>query len=102
MLLWWHRHGKHVQAYEDYERQGRKTALRDQPTIFPGNEWLFDAFMALDTCRDIGMQAGPIPWTACDAYARRHRFGDHGMGLLWAVIHRADTAFRAEIAKEQG
>lgn len=102
MLLWHHRHGKHLKAYEEQERNGRKTPLRDQPTVFSGNEWLWEAYMACDTCRSIGMVAGPIPWTAVDAYARRLRFDPDGFELLWCIIHRADTAYRAETAKEQG
>ena len=30
------------------------------------------AFWELSTCRAYGMAVGPIPWTAIDAYARRH------------------------------
>lgn len=103
-MLWWHRHGKHLKSYEELEAAGkaRVKSLDDRPAVFPGNEWLFDAFMSLDTCRMVGMEAGPIPWTAADAYARRLRMDDDGMALLWGVIHRADTAYRAELRKEKG
>lgn len=108
MLSWWQHHGKHVSSYEELEKigkgpkeGGRHPALDNRPAIFSGNEWLFDAWIALDSCRSLGMAVGPIPWTACDAYARRHDFDDDGLVLLWAIIHRADTALRAEAERDR-
>jgi hypothetical protein len=65
--------------------------------VFPGNEWLWDAFVTLNTCRSSGMDAGQIPWTAADRYAERH---DIDLSLLWAVIHKTDTAFRAYVSSK--
>jgi hypothetical protein len=73
--------------------------LDNQPSIHPGNEWLFDAFMCLDTCRQIGMAMGPIPWDACDRYAER--LDDWQRSILWPIVHRADTLFRAELDKRK-
>jgi hypothetical protein len=88
-------------SYEEIEEKGIKTALSSdsRPFIFPGNEWLFNAFMALDTTRYIGMAVGPIPWDKAMKYADRQDMDRETAAVLWLVIHRADTAFRAELSK---
>ena len=102
MLAWWHHHAKHVTDYETLEAMGKNSPLANQPAIYPGNEWFFDAYMALDSCRNVGMGVGPIPWTAAREYGLEHEFPRDDRALLWAVIHKADTAFRAEVAKTDG
>lgn len=72
------------------------------PAMFPANGWLFDAFMALDTCRAVGMAMGPIPWVAADCYARRLELDDEDFAVMWSVLHRADTAYRAELSSKDG
>lgn len=41
-----------------------------------GNQWLLNAFYELSTCRQIGMDLGPIPLTAIQAYSDRHELGE--------------------------
>ena len=77
---------------------GKANGLSSMPAVFPGNEWLFDAWATLDTCRSIGMAMGPIPWTAAAEYARHKGLDDEGFYILWGVIHRADTAYRSELS----
>lgn len=82
------------------ERRGKTSALAKQPTVHKGNEWLFDAFMALDTCRSSGMGTlGPLPWDKAMQYCDRMEYDDETTAILWAVLHRADKTFRAELSK---
>lgn len=102
MLSWWAHHGKHLKSYEEYELEGRRMAVLDnQPAIFEGNEWIFDAFMALDTCRAPAVMGppGPIPWLAVMEYGRELEIDRAERGILWAVLHRADMTFRAEMGE---
>jgi hypothetical protein len=102
VLLWWSEHAKHTDSYETLAAQGKMTALDnlDRPAIFPGNEWIYDAFMTLDSCRTLGMSAGPIPWVAVDRYCQVKGYDAEESDILWAVLHRADTEFRAEATKQ--
>jgi hypothetical protein len=43
-------------------------AILNKPELLPGLDLFFDAFMALSSCRYVGMAEGPIPWTAIDRY----------------------------------
>lgn len=50
------------------------------------------AFNDLSGTRAIGIGLGPIPWTAIDAWARRHRVTDSDdFDLLAAVIAALDA-----------
>jgi len=64
---------------------------------------LFDAYRRLSTCRTAN---GDIPWTAVDAYARRHGIEDFGF-LEDAIdsferVNRAISKMRAEIRDAEG
>jgi len=49
--------------------------------------------MDLTTCRQIGMSAGPIPWTAVQQYAETDRLDDEETRMLHAVIRHMDNAW---------
>lgn len=51
------------------------------------------AYCDLGTCRQIGMTAGPIPWTAVEAYAARKGLDDEVTELLHAVIREMDVKY---------
>lgn len=40
-----------------------------RPAVDEGLAWMWEAWVALQTCRPIGMAMGPIPWTAIHEYA---------------------------------
>lgn len=68
--------------------------MEDRPRI-DGVEWLWTAYLDLSTCRPIGMDAGPIPWTAANEYAQRHGLSGDELDELWLCIRHMDNA-RAE------
>ena len=43
--------------------------IRNAPTLLPGLELYYDAFLDLNSCRQLGMGVGPIPWMAVSDYA---------------------------------
>lgn len=63
----------------------------------------WEAFEELSTCRSfIGMTGhpGPIPWTAIEAYAHKHRFSRDFFDDLVAIIRAVDDEFRRLVAEE--
>lgn len=67
-------------------------ALSQRPQM-TGFEWLWEAFMALTTCRPSqGMGgAAPIPWTAIQRYAEVEEFNEHERHMLHEVIRHMDN-----------
>ena len=45
--------------------------FREEPPLYPGEEFYLQAFKKLSTCRQLGMSIGPIPWDAIDRYIER-------------------------------
>lgn len=46
-------------------------AIQNAPELWPGLHPVYNAWVALDSCRNIGFGVGPIPWTAIEDYACR-------------------------------
>jgi len=67
-------------------------ALESKPSL-TGYEWLYEAFVRLTTCRQIGMSQGPIPWTAIDQYATAEGLDEDERFMLFAVVRHMDTLF---------
>lgn len=62
----------------------------------------WQAFWDLTTDRQIGMGIGPIPWSAVDRYAARHRLDDDEQFDLFARFVRAmDAVFLKTIHERQ-
>jgi hypothetical protein len=67
-------------------------AIEHRPTLI-GYEWLWEAFLDLNTCRQNGMGVGSIPWTAVQKYAEVMRFDDEETWVLHGVIKHLDELF---------
>ena len=59
-----------------------------------GLEWIWQAWNDLNSCREIGMDVGPIPWTAVDRYAIRYGLGADEHDLLWHSVKVLDSVYR--------
>ncbi len=62
-----------------------------KPPVLPDATMFWVAFRDLQSCR---APDGPIPWTACMAYADRKRMPADVAMVLWAVIRRLDIVER--------
>jgi hypothetical protein len=51
------------------------------------------AFLDLSTCRQLGMEVGPIPWTAIHDYADRKYLSSDEREELEYVIRYVDTVY---------
>jgi len=59
-----------------------------------------DAWFDLDTCREVGMGLGPIPWTAIIDYAREYELQKWHKDIFVSHIKKMDAAYRARKAEE--
>lgn len=72
----------------------------DRPELERGLNFVFEAFWDLNTCRDVGMGVGPIPWTASYQYGLAHGL-DRDMLLVFPrIIMRMDQAYLDWTAQE--
>lgn len=67
--------------------------ILNAPQLEPGLELYLDAFWELSSCRSVGMGLGPIPWTACEKYARVYRLDDDQADALVYHVARLDSAY---------
>jgi len=67
----------------------------ERPHIEGRDEWYMEAFCDLSTCRAIGMDVGPIPWTAIVQYVEQEQIED-GLAFKW-VIRAMDGAYLGHV-----
>lgn len=82
------KYGDKVEWFEQLAAEGQDVpALDARPTV-DGVEWIWDAWIDLGTCRAIGMDIGPVPWTAISAWAQWNGLdGDDFEELTFCVRH---------------
>lgn len=69
-------------------------AARPVPELYP--QWTaicMVAFHDLATCRSVGFDIGPIPWTAITAWAAEHGLRGETRRVFVTVIRRMDAAW---------
>lgn len=66
-----------------------------------GLEWIWAAWNDLSTCRQIGMDLGPVPWDVVDRYAVRHELDEDDYELLWAAVKALDRVHREHLENER-
>jgi hypothetical protein len=67
-------------------------AIEQRPTTL-GLEWIWEAYINLNTCRQIGMSVGPIPWSAVEQYVVSHRLSDDEAYVLHMSIREMDSVY---------
>lgn len=79
------------QAY----RHGRPLpkAIQEAPELWSGLELYFNAWVDLDSCRAIGMVAGPIPWTAVEDYCKALGLDQEQRSRMHRLIRAMDIAY---------
>lgn len=82
--------------------------MRDAPELPADLLPFWQAYDELSTCRQFAGMSGvpmPIPWTAIDKYAIRHRYAGDEYDDLVSIVRAVDDAFRKhamEKAKQDG
>jgi hypothetical protein len=90
------RHGAEMETLLKIEAGGFPVPqLEERPSV-TGFQWLWEAFIHLSSCRDIGMVAGPIPWTAIHTYAEYLELSKLDEYILSEVIMSLDAVWRDE------
>jgi len=67
--------------------------IANAPDLFLGLELVFNAFTELNTCRNTGWSAGPIPSWCIDEHADRAGLGEEEAEDLHYHIRMMDQAF---------
>ena len=101
MLVWGQKEKGSDLTREEFLRLSKPDAkaLQEKPELPDYLEWVFFAFFALSTCRDLGMSRGPIPWTAVDRYAARNRLTIDEFERFEFLIRELDAAYLDHFAK---
>ena len=73
----------------------------NRPQLLPGLDFFFQAFTELQTERQIGMAAGPIPWYSIIKWAEFHGLKDpDDIDVLMRHIRSMETVQREHEAKD--
>lgn len=93
--------GDSIDSLKAVAETGRRVkALEDRPQVRSGLLLYWQAFWDVSTCRRIGMEgASPVPWTAIDAWARRHGIAGDGFDRLVELIERMDAVWMKDQSK---
>lgn len=64
-----------------------------------GSEWIWEGFIELGSCRNIGMALGPIPWTAIQMYMDVNSYDIDDREMFFYCIRCMDNVFLKEVKK---
>lgn len=75
------------------ERRAIPVKIMNAPQLLPGLGIYFQAFMALSSCRPLGMSEGRIPWTAAFQYGQALDMSAEEFEDLWILVSLMDAAY---------
>lgn len=78
----------------------RVPALENKPSSI-GYGWYWGSYIDLSSCRQLGMSAGPIPWTAIEQYAREQGLSTGEKYVFHRVIRGVDNKWLKLLKDEQ-
>ncbi len=77
-------------------------AIQNAPELEQRLELYYHAYTELDSCRQIGWNLGPIPWTAIRQYCEMEELeGDQQMAMFYH-IRAMDVAYLTHLKKKRG
>lgn len=79
------------------ERSGRPIPekILNAPTLNLGLDLFYRAFMQLGSCRTLGMEEGPIPWTAICMWCNENEIEGAQRGRMFHNVRAMDNAYMA-------
>lgn len=75
-------------------------ALKNAPTLYLHNVFVYNAFFRLSTCRLNLMAMGSITYFMCTQYAREHEVAYEDIDDFAELILRMDEVYSEHVAKE--
>lgn len=75
------------------ERKPLPDKIAKAPRLLPGLAFYFQAFLALSSCRPLGMSEGRIPWHSVFQYAQSLGLEDEEFEDLWVLVSFMDAAY---------
>lgn len=76
-------------------RQPLPDAIANAPVLLFGLDFYFRAFMDLNTCRDVGMGRGPIPWVDLNTYADSMDLAGDDKEVFLYLLQKVDDQYLA-------
>lgn len=75
--------------------------ILDAPSLLPGLDIFFEAFLDLTSSRMQGVNGpGPIPFSEIDAWARRYEIDEDTFERLQLFIRRMDKVYIEHVVKK--
>jgi hypothetical protein len=77
--------------------------MANAPELSADLQVYWQAYEELGTCRGYAGMGGaplPIPWTAVNEYAIRHRFAGEAFDDLVEIVRAVDTAYLKHVARK--
>lgn len=74
-------------------------AWQNKPEVESRNEWYMQAFGELSTCRMIGFDTGPIPWSSVMEYARSENIEDTSSFLC--IMRTMDSSYLKYVSEKR-
>lgn len=78
--------------------------MANAPELREDLQVYWQAYDELNTCRNYAGMSGvplPIPWTAINEYAIRHRFAGEAFDDLVHIVRQVDDAYRGYVMENQ-
>ena len=67
--------------------------IAEAPQLLPGLGFFFQAFLALSSCRPLGMSEGRIPWTAAFQFGQNMDMDEDEFEDLWILVSYMDAEY---------
>lgn len=74
--------------------------IRNKPRLHFNLSFFLDAFLELDTDRDVGMGFGPIPWSSLHNYAVVHELCGGAYDDFMYLLRQLDNAYIKHITSK--
>lgn len=75
------------------ERKAVPEKIANAPQLLPGLGFYFQAFLALSSCRPLGMAEGRIPWNAAFQYGQNMGLDSEEFEDLWILVSFMDAEY---------
>jgi len=76
-------------------------AIKNAPDLWPGLELYYQAWIDLDSTRNIGLGVGPIPWNAIEAYCAALELDEDQRAKMHALVRGMDRVYLEHVNKRK-